>query len=602
MKSQICAHLLLLFTLIAAAPSRVAADSGSARTSLTNTGVDADAVGLVSGSFKDSRTVLTVSVSRLTPSTVYDFAVEGVVEGTFTTSSRGNGLVRFVAPQYGRYPLLDFDPRGKQLSVLLGGVAVLEGLFADAAAAPRSAESELAYLVNQVAGSRGRAYARFGRSSSGVETFTVAVSGAPSGLAQVLVNGQSVGEMTISRGNGSLRFRSGAPVRGYLPMNFDPRGAAVDIVQNGAAIFTGTMRARAFGASIDRRSAVLMMIPAVVDPAPGTVKAKWEVTERARRKFSVEIEDAPIGAYDLLVAGVPRGVIQVVNNGGDVEGEIEFSNDDDGDELPLNFDVLGQVISIAQGGVALFEGVFDPSVLNTRPAPEAPSKFDERLASTGLDPDADAEGKYEVDDKGRHKFSVEVEDVDVGTYGVRVGGVQRASLRAVATAGGVEGEVEFRSVVERGKILLNFDPRGQLIEIVNAAGEVLFSHTFGSGSSAGGSGGSAVTPLQFTVGVIAAPGAAGSVTARYERKTNGEEKLKIAARNLPVGTYDVSIGGSIRGVLNVVVSGGETEGELEFETDPDDSTEVLMNFPVLGQEVSISQGGNVLFSRVMPAE
>lgn len=84
-----------------------------------------------------------------------------------------------------------------------------------------------------------------------------------------------------------------------------------------------------------------------------------------------------------------------------------------------------------------------------------------------------------MDDKGRHKFSVEVEDVDVGTYGVRVGGVQRASLRAVATAGGVEGEVEFRSVVERGKILLNFDPRGQLIEIVNAAGEVLFSHTFG---------------------------------------------------------------------------------------------------------------------------
>lgn len=57
----------------------------------------------------------------------------------------------------------------------------------------------------------------------------------------------------------------------------------------------------------------------------------------------------------------------------------------------------------------------------------------------------------------------------------------------------------------------------------------------------------------------------------------------------------MSIGGSIRGVLNVVVSGGETEGELEFETDPDDSTEVLMNFPVLGQEVSISQGGTSLF-------
>lgn len=579
------------------------ADSSTTRSYLQGTGVDADATGSVTGVFKDSRSVLSLAVSKLAAATDYEFEVDGVVQGRFTTSSKGAGVLRFVAPKYRNERLLDFDPRGKIVRVMQGGVSVLEGVFAAAGAAGRSTEAETAYLSNEVAGSPGRCYARFTRSSSGVESFTVAVSRTPSGQAQVLVNGQQVGEMKVVRGSGVLRFRSGSPTGSTLPLTFDPRGASVDVLQNGTLLFTGSMRARAFGANVDRRSTVLLMIPAATEPPAGTARAKWEVTEKARRKFSVEIEDAAPGAYDLLVAGVPRGVIQVIDRGmGDVEGEIEFSNDDDGDELPLIFDVLGQTLTIAQAGGTLFEGVFDPSVLNTRPAAEPPSRFEEELASTGADPDASGRARYEVDDKGRHRFGVEVEDVDAGTYSLRVGGVHRASIRAAMKSGEVEGEVEFRSVTEPGKILLNFDPRGQLIEIVNAAGDVLFSHTLGAGSTAPGSSGNAVLPLQVGVALFASPGAAGTVRVTFERKINGDEKLKVLARNLPVGAYEVSIGGVTRGTLNVVVSGGETEGELEFENEPEGPSELQLNFAILGQSVVVSQGGATLFSRVMPLE
>ena len=45
------------------------------------------------------------------------------------------------------------------------------------------------------------------------------------------------------------------------------------------------------------------------------------------------------------------------------------------------------------------------------------------------------------------------------------------------TVDGVEGELEFRNPVEPGKVLLDFDPRGQLIEVMSG-GQAVLSATF----------------------------------------------------------------------------------------------------------------------------
>lgn len=628
MKPTLLAITLLLVHL---GPSTAVADSGSIRTPLTISGTDLDARGTVSGTFGTTRSTMTVAASKLDPSASCEFVVDGIVEGVGTSSRTGALTLRFRAPNYRGYQRLDFDPRGKSMQLKVNGATVLSGVFSGNGEDPKTTVSELARLKNQVSGSKSRASATYTRNSAGVATFSVAVTSAPIAPITLVVNGQPEAQpIVVGRtGSGVIRYRSSSSSSGFLPMQDDPRGATIDLIQNGQSMFTGQMLPQAFGANLARRNAVILPIPAVTQPPVGFAKAKWSVDERARRKFSVELENAPVGGYDLLVNGVAQGIISVVNFTNGTKGELEFSSsNDDSTELPLTFDPLGATIAIAQGGVTLFQSVYDPTTLSTRPRAEPSSELEEFLGSTGIISFAKAEAKYEVDSSGRHRFKVEIEDVPVGTYSLRVGSVHRASIRAALINGRVEGEVEFRSVVEPRKILLNFDPRGQLIEVISPEGAVLFTHLFGNGSATGGNGsgtddngsGSGTDdnsggnggntggnggntsntrlPVFISQALFAQSGSLGSVLATYEVQDDGDIKLKLKARQLALGSYDVSVGGVSRGILNVVISGGQTEGELEFENDPDPG-QPLLNFAVLGQEIVVSRNGNTLFSRIL---
>jgi hypothetical protein len=69
---------------------------------------------------------------------------------------------------------------------------------------------------------------------------------------------------------------------------------------------------------------------------------------------------------------------------------------------------------------------------------------------------------------------VEIEDVPVGIYDLKVGGTSVGDIHAVMDQDGtVRGEAEFRDPVEPGKILLDFDPRGQSIEVLEGATVIL---------------------------------------------------------------------------------------------------------------------------------
>jgi len=609
MKPTLLAITLLLVHL---GSSTAVADSGSIRTPLTISGMDLDARGTVNGTFSATRSTMTVTASKLAPTANCEFIVDGIVEGVGTSSRSGAVTLNFRAPNKRGYQRLDFDPRGKSMQLKVNGATVLSGVFSGNGEDPKTTISESVRLKNLVSGSKSRASASYTRNSSGVATFYVAVTNAPIAPITLVVNGKTEAQpIVVGRtGSGVIRYRSSSNSSSYLPLQDDPRGATLDLIQNGQSIFSGQMLPQAFGANLARRNAVILPIPAVTQQSVGFAKAKWSVDERARRKFSVELENAPVGGYDLLVNGVAQGIISVVNLTNGTKGELEFSSsDDDSTELPLTFDPLGATIAIAQGGVTLFQSVYDPTILSTRPRAEPASNFEEFLGSTGFVSLAKAEAKYEVDSSGRHRFKVEIEDVPVGTYSLRVGSIHRASIRAALIYGRVEGEVEFRSVIEPRKILLDFDPRGQLIEVISSEGAVLFTHLFGNGSATsgngsgtddnnGGNGGNTRLPMFISQALFAQPGSIGSVLATYEVQDDGDIKLKLKARQLALGSYDVSVGGVIRGVLNVVISGGQTEGELEFENDPDPG-QPLLNFAVLGQEILVSSSGNTLFSRTL---
>ena len=74
----------------------------------------------------------------------------------------------------------------------------------------------------------------------------------------------------------------------------------------------------------------------------------------------------------------------------------------------------------------------------------------------------------------RVMFSVEVEDVPVGSYSLVVGGVEVGVIEAYEMHNQeVYGHITFRDPETHGREHLNFEPRGQKIEVLQDGNSIL---------------------------------------------------------------------------------------------------------------------------------
>ncbi|MCU0989949.1 MAG: hypothetical protein MUE63_10290 [Xanthomonadales bacterium] len=202
--------------------------------------------------------------------------------------------------------------------------------------------------------------------------------------------------------------------------------------------------------------------------------------ERAdRTEFKVEAEDIPNGTYRIFVGGVDRGQL-VVSLG---IGETEFRSPVETGKVLLTFDPRGQVIEVRDGqgavltsGDAVFEGGDDNGGGGGGGGGGidfGTTEIEVELSNTGVYPAASGDAKLEPRDD-RTDFSVEIEDVPAGSYALRIGGTVVGTLQAALDVDGtVRGELEFRDPVEPGKILLDFDPRGKQIDVLQGNTVVL---------------------------------------------------------------------------------------------------------------------------------
>ncbi len=578
-----------------------AANSSLIQSPLTKTSVDPDAAGRVHCSLTEKSSELIVSVSKLTANTSYQIEVGGILEGTFTTNRSGTANVRFRAPSGGRYSALDFDPRGKELRVLSGDQSVLEAKLSTQGETAGAVTVERINLKGAT-GVIGKAEAEYRLDSSGRRTFRVELSRVTPGTSpiELYVGGIQRGTFPANLRFSRIRFAASSTDPAVLPLDFDPRGVVVDVVRDGTVIFSSPVAAVARGVNLASPRLTEAGIPSTGADADGKAKARLLIDAQARKHFSVEVENVPAGTYDLLVDGSTEAQIVVSTGAEGSEGEVEFTTGEDNpDELPLNFDPAGKTLTVSQGSTVFFEGVFTPSTDNGAgtPKPETASESEESVASTGLDADGKAKAKYRVDDKGRHRFSVEVEDVPAGTYSVVVAGTVRGNIRVASTGDGLEGEVEFTSKPESGKRVLNFDPRGQLLEIVSTTG-TFFSQVLGSGAGATGP---TTTPVKISVpllGTVAGSGA--RAKAALKRKASGELRFEVELENAEPGDYELLVGDIARGTLVVVADADGSRGELEFETSPE-AEQLPLDFEVAGRPVEIRKDGVPLFSRVFPS-
>lgn len=227
-------------------------------------------------------------------------------------------------------------------------------------------------------------------------------------------------------------------------------------------------------------------------------KARYRARVDGVVDFRVEIEDVPVGSYQLRVDGIGVATINVVTTATGTQGEVEFRSPVEPGKLPLNFSPVGARIVIAQGAVTVMSADFPAATPQNGGAgagtgggngggstvPESPipvsgdaANVEVPLVNSGVQPLASGKARYRARD-GRVEFKVEVEDLSVGTYTLLVGGVARGSIAVSSVPGGTEGEIEFRNPVEAGKVLLDFSPRGAAVEVAGIGGSVVLSIRF----------------------------------------------------------------------------------------------------------------------------
>jgi len=372
--------------------------------------------------------------------------------------------------------------------------------------------------------------------------------------------------------------------------------------------------------SLPEEFRVQLVSTGVISGASG--KADFE-SRPGRTDFSVEVEDLPPGTYSLNIGGISRGSITVVDTVNGPEGEIEFrSPPEPGKEL-LDFDPRGQIIEVLQGSTVVLESIAPdsgdiPGGDQGNPPPFGDSEIDVSLVNAGVFPAGSGDAEFEQE-SNRVDFDVEIEDVPAGGYTLAVGGVERGTIQVVDTVNGPEGELEFRFPAEPGKLPLDFDPRGQLIEVSDASG-LVFSVNFPSagggddddsgGGDDDGSGGDddsgggdddSSDPGEIEVSLSNSgvfPAASGD--ARYRIDDDGDRDFDVEIEDLPVGGYDLVVGGVQRGTISVVAGDDGNEGEIEFGN-PADPDELPLDFDPRGELIEIFDGGTLVFSVNFPS-
>ncbi|GMR15408.1 MAG: hypothetical protein BMS9Abin30_1036 [Gammaproteobacteria bacterium] len=215
-----------------------------------------------------------------------------------------------------------------------------------------------------------------------------------------------------------------------------------------------------------------------LQPARDDISGEGEASfwERADRSdFRVEAEDVPDGSYQLEVCSEERGDILV----SDGEGEIEFRSPESDSRPLLNFDPRDCRIELLDGdGVALTSGdaVLSAEEDDDDGESNDDGASDDHGASDSIEIEVDMDNTGEIDgaegelrfaiDRDQHEFVIEVEHIPAGIYAVMVAGVNVGDIEVVEVESETAGRLIFTDPQKPETLLLDFDPRGEVVEVL----------------------------------------------------------------------------------------------------------------------------------------
>ncbi len=456
--------------------------------SFDNVGASSDARGVASAVFTPRNPKFRLDCWKLTPGATYQFTVDGVLEETFTASSRGSVHLDFRTNASTNKRALDFDPRGKTLAIVDETSEVLSLVFSGEGEPEDIRVDERTSLTRAESETRGRVQLRY-LEQRNKDRFIVHFNGLERGNYELFVDGQLQAEVDLSRGRSTMRsfeVMTNALAKGgngngngngggnskKLELDFDPRGLIVDVVRDGGIIFTGEMLAQLPALDVVNAGETSVALATTGVDVDATGTASVALAEDGELSLNVGVTALPAGVYDVVVGGVVRGTVTVTGVEPDSTGEVVFSTDPEAGELLLDFDVLGETVEIRQGATVYLTGTLGLTL--TELAPSTVVETELPLLNLGVEADASAHVTLAVDGSTLVGFEVELEGVAVGNYDFKVGGTTQGTLVVTDVDGVVSGEL----VYDNGgvELPLTFDPLGQTVTIEQGA-TILLSRT-----------------------------------------------------------------------------------------------------------------------------
>ncbi len=322
--------------------AREAVEGSKLSLTLQHSGSDDDITGRADFRSQKGRTRFRLRLRHGPAEHELELYVGGVLRGVIATSRAGSANVVFALPPSGKARRLDFDPRGREIEIH----DLNDDKLLTSDGASRTVD-ERANLVSTGAQPGASGHARL-REKGGRREFSLEIEDVTDGAYDLLVDGVPRGTINVAGGRGEIEFGDDSS---GLPLDFDPLGKLIQVSQNGSVILTGNLLAGAPGVNVCTPAETTIVLTNLGLDPDASGDARLRVDDDCEREFRVQIEDLPVGDYDLVVGGVARGAISVaVQPDMSVRGEIEFSSDpDDPDELPLEFDPAGQVVEVRQG-------------------------------------------------------------------------------------------------------------------------------------------------------------------------------------------------------------------------------------------------------------
>jgi len=210
----------------------------------------------------------------------------------------------------------------------------------------------------------------------------------------------------------------------------------------------------------------------------GKGKAKfWQRPDRS--DFHVSAEDLPDAEYTIEVCGAPVGSLLVESG----SGETRFRSPQTEGTEDLAFDPRNCLIELHDGAGAVLTTGDDVLSEKAHGQPGGGdhgggnSEIEVGFDNTGVIGGASGEASFR-EKMNSVEFEVEVEDLPAGPYSLIVDGDGKGTIEVVADGDDLRGKLRFSDPQKEDRLLLDFDPRGEWIEVVDAADAVVLEVLF----------------------------------------------------------------------------------------------------------------------------